>query len=65
MARCADCGLRTDAASGEHTCFLYRRPLADMGVPCPHFIARVVEDGKPLTPFEHWLLKEAELNGRR
>ncbi|NPV30242.1 MAG: hypothetical protein HPY58_11815 [Firmicutes bacterium] len=66
MSRCLKCGLFSTLNS---ECFWFkkkfsRQDLAASGE-CPYFTEILYEDGVPLTPYQHFLLKKQDLESKK
>lgn len=67
---CQNCGLSYKQADGTLTCYLGKRQATTAsGQPgtwqCHFFQERILEDGKPLTAAQHYLIKQAELERKK
>lgn len=63
MKSCDNCGLGTKENKSFESCYKYKTlndPQEDKEG-CLYYIAIVCEDGEPLLPLQHLLLKEEEL----
>ena len=66
MAGCKKCGLY-DAQQRE-CCWFRKRLTGDEVVisdNCSYFIETIYEDGEPLTPYQHTLLKKSDLASKK
>lgn len=63
MKTCGNCGLGTKDENGLISCFKYKtlHNTQDDKASCIYYIETVIEDGEPLPPLQHLLLKEQEL----
>lgn len=67
MKSCRNCGLGTKENNGLISCFkdkTLKQPEEDKEG-CLYYIETISEEGEPLTPFQHLLLKEDELKERK
>jgi hypothetical protein len=67
MKSCGNCGLGAKHNNGLIGCFKYKtlNNSQEDKASCLYYIETMVEDGEPLSPFQHLLLKEEELKGRK
>jgi hypothetical protein len=66
MKTCENCGLGTKENTGLISCLKYKtlnNQLEDKEG-CLYFIEIIMEEGEPLLPLQHLLLKEQELKAR-
>ena len=67
MKSCENCGLGTKENIGLVSCFKYKtlnNPQEDKEG-CIYYIVTMSEEGEPLLPLQHLLLKEDELKARK
>lgn len=67
MGNCSDCGLAVPDAIGTR-CFLTGRTVPKNEVEqwdCHFFSKTIVEDGMPLSPEQHYLIRRSELDGQK
>ena len=62
---CENCGLGTKEDNGQISCFKYRK-LNDAKEEqhCTYYKEIICEEGEPLSPLQHLLLREEELKVR-
>lgn len=67
MKLCSKCGLGIKEINGLVNCFKYKTSNnhQEDKESCMYYIKIVYEEGEPLSPLEHLLLKEKDINSRR
>lgn len=66
MKTCENCGLGVRENNGLISCFKYKtsnNPKEDKQG-CVYYYEIIIEEGEPLLPLQHLLLKEEELKAR-
>ncbi|AFV01198.1 hypothetical protein DHBDCA_p170 [Dehalobacter sp. DCA] len=63
VKNCSNCGLGISQADGQISCFKYRtiNKADEDKTSCLFHIEPIIEDGEPLLPLQHLLLKEVEI----
>ncbi len=67
MANCSKCGLVVLSSTGIR-CYLTDRPVpqsSGASWDCYLFSKIIVEDGLPLSPEQHYLIRKSELDGKK
>ncbi len=66
VKNCSNCGLGIPQSDGQISCFKYRtlNKADEDKTSCLFHIETVLEDGVPLLPMQHLLLKEVEIKQR-
>lgn len=66
MAGCKGCGLY---ATNEGKCLWFNKKLSEDGVAagsgCLYFTGIIYEDGEPLSPYQHLLIKQQDVNSTK
>lgn len=66
MADCAGCGLY---AANEGQCLWFNKKLSEKevaaGGDCLYFTGIIYEDGQPLSPYQHFLFKQQDVNSKK
>ena len=65
--QCVECGIAEPAGEGKLECVKYRKIFAageNFLNGCHYFSEKTFEDGEMLSPLEHLLIKEQEINSR-
>jgi len=67
--QCAGCGLAVKEEIGGRRCYGLRRSISEKEMSqywlCHYYLPIITEDGQPLTPFEHFLLKQDEIDRKK
>lgn len=69
--KCLECGLieQDQEHQGKKQCLALKRNLnpddLNRGWDCYYYISIIKEDGEPLTPFEHYLIKLDEIEKKK
>ncbi len=67
--QCPGCGLITKDETGRKRCYALKKSTIDDELSqhwfCHYYLPIIVEDGQPLTPFQHFLIKQTEIDGKR
>lgn len=67
MGNCSECGLAMSGAAGTR-CYLTNGPVPEKPGEhwdCHFFSKTIVEDGLPLSPEQHYLIRRSELDGQK
>jgi hypothetical protein len=66
MADCTKCGL---FVTGEGKCLWYKKQLSERevaaGDDCLYFTGIIYEDGEPLSPHQHIMFKQQDVNSKK
>lgn len=67
--QCFGCGLVSQEAIGGNRCYALKRDINNDDLNqkwyCHYYLPVIIESDKPLTAFEHFLLKQDEINRKK
>ncbi|ADG81341.1 hypothetical protein [Thermincola potens] len=67
--QCAGCGLANIDGNGGSKCYALGRVIDAKELrqrwACHYYLPVIEEDGRPLTPFQHYLLKQDEIDRKK
>ncbi len=67
--QCFDCGLADGDEGGMKSCYVLKRSISSddrkQYWSCHYYLPVIMEGDEPLTAFEHFLLKQAEIDRKK